>query len=70
MATPFVQGRLRHEHLMVTVNSQCAHSGEALEIQIDSGLNYQVLKGGDKPIVFVPDVDLFKLKDDNIIEAF
>ena len=70
MATPFVQGRLRNEHLTVTVNSQCARCGEALEIRIDSDLNYQAAKGGDRPIVFVPDVDLFKLEDDSIIEAF
>jgi hypothetical protein len=41
-----------------------------MEIEIDSELNYQVKDSTEDPIVFVPDVDLFKLKEDSIIESF
>jgi hypothetical protein len=41
-----------------------------MEIEIDSNLNYQVEEKGCAPIVFVPDVNLLKLEDVNIINAF
>ena len=41
-----------------------------MEIEIDSDLNYNVKGEGCEPIVFVPDVNLFKLEDESIIQAF
>ncbi len=41
-----------------------------MEIKIDSDLNYTVKEEGCEPIVFVPDVNLFKLEDESIINAF
>ena len=41
-----------------------------MEIEIDSDLNYKVKNSAEEPIVFTPDVDLFKLKDDSIIDSF
>ncbi len=41
-----------------------------MEIRIDSDLNYTVKEEGCKPIVFVPDVNLFELEDESIINAF
>ncbi|MDD5168601.1 MAG: hypothetical protein PHN75_07270 [Syntrophales bacterium] len=69
-ATPFVQGRLRKESLSVTVSTECAHCRAPMEIEIDSDLNYKVKSGGCAPIIFIPDVDLFNLKDESIIGAF
>ena len=41
-----------------------------MEIEIDSDLNYKVKEEGCEPVIFVPDVDLFKLEEDSIIESF
>ncbi len=68
-ATPFVQGRLRNERLMVTVRTECAHCKETTEITINSDLQYSV-KGGFDPLIFIPDVDVLTLKDESIINAF
>jgi len=40
---PFVQGQLRKEHLSIRVETQCAHCGQPIEIEIDSDLKYRVL---------------------------
>ncbi len=68
-ATPFVQGRLRNEPLAVTVRTECAHCKTQIELTIDSDLNFTV-KDGPEPVIFVPDVDLLSLKEENIINAF
>jgi len=65
-----VQGQLRQEPLSVIVNTGCAHCSQPIEITIDSDLNYAVKEEGCEPIVFVPDVNLFKLEDESIINAF
>jgi hypothetical protein len=41
-----------------------------MEIEIGSDLNYAVKEKGCKPIVFVPDVNLFEIEDESIINAF
>ncbi len=41
-----------------------------MEIEIDSELNYRVKEKECNPIIFIPDVDLLKLKDESIINAF
>jgi len=41
-----------------------------MEIEIDSDLNYTLKEEGFEPIIFVPDVNLFKLEDESIINAF
>jgi hypothetical protein len=65
-----VQGRLRKETLSVLVKTECAHCSEPMEIEIDSDLNYKVKEEGCEPVVFVPDVNLFELEEDNIIDSF
>jgi hypothetical protein len=64
-----VQGNLRNEYLKVTVKTECAHCSKSIQIEIDSNLQYKVEEGCD-PIIFVPDVNLFALEDDSIIESF
>jgi hypothetical protein len=41
-----------------------------MEIEIDSDLRYKAKDGRCEPVIFVPDIDLFKLKDDSIIHSF
>jgi hypothetical protein len=69
-ATPFVQGRLRNEHLTVTVHTECAHCKTPLEFKIDSELNYTVKGNPCEPLVFMPDVDLLNLREESIIDTF
>ncbi len=66
---PFVQGHLRNEALSVSIESECAHCGQPMQLEVDSELRYQVLEGG-KPIVFVPLLDFEKLEAPNIIDDF
>jgi hypothetical protein len=65
-----VQGQLRDQPLSATIETQCANSGRALHIELDSALNYRVLETDAEPLVFVPLVDFEKLEDPSIIDAF
>jgi hypothetical protein len=67
---PFVQGRLRGEHLTASVETECAHCHQPLHLEIDSDLSYRVLEEGANPLVFVPLVDFSRLEDSSIIDAF
>ena len=67
---PFVQGQLRSETLQFTIETQCAHCQEPIRIEIDSDLNYQVLDSAAAPLIHVPLVDLRKLEEPSIIDAF
>jgi hypothetical protein len=37
---------------------------------MDSELRYRIVEGGADPLVFVPSVDLVRLTDPSIIDAF
>jgi hypothetical protein len=65
-----VQGHLRGEALTLTVNTECAHCARSIQLQIDGNLNTTVLPEGATPIVFVPLVDVARLDDQSIIDAF
>ena len=65
-----MQGQLRNEPLTFTIQTECAHCGEKLDIEIDTELNYSVLQPDAKPLVFVPMVDFGALEDPSIIDAF
>lgn len=41
-----------------------------LHLEMDSDLNYRVVKEDAEPLVFVPMVDFDKLDDPSIIDAF
>ena len=41
-----------------------------MEIEIDSNLNYKTREKGCDPVIFVPDINLFSIKDDSIIDSF
>ena len=67
---PFVQGQLRGEPTSVVIRSKCAHCDQPISIGLDSELRYQVMEGGPDPLVFLPMVNLEKLTDRCIIDAF
>jgi hypothetical protein len=66
---PFVQGHLREEHLSFTIDTECGHCGEPIQIEMDSELAYQVVQGAE-PLVYVPMVDVHELDDPSIIDGF
>jgi len=70
IATPFVQGRLRRRRLAGTLRTQCAHCAEPLEVAVDSDLGIRVRTPGARPLVSTPFVNLKRLKDRTIIDAF
>jgi len=65
-----VQGQLRGEKLTIHINTACGHCGAQLHLDVDSELNYCVQETQDSPLVFVPMVNLRKLEDASIIDAF
>jgi len=65
-----VQGKLRNENVAVRVQSECAHCGKTMEMDIDSNLQLKPDDKKCKPIIFVPDVDLFNLQEASIIDSF
>ncbi len=56
--------------MSVLVKTECAHCSKPMELSIDSDLRFTVRTEACDPVVFVPDVDLFKLEDESIINAF
>jgi len=54
----------------VLVKTECAHCSKPMEIEIDSDLNYKAKEEGCEPVVFVPDINLFELEEDSIIDSF
>jgi hypothetical protein len=65
-----VQGQLRDENLTFTIQTECAHCGKEMCIEIDSQLKYSVPDSDARPLVFVPTVDFSTLEDPSIIDAF
>jgi hypothetical protein len=65
-----VQGQLRNENLTFTIQTECAHCGKEIRIEMDSQLNYSVSEPNAKPLIFVPMVDFGRLEDPSIIDAF
>jgi hypothetical protein len=66
---PFVQGHLRNEPLSITVETECAHCSEPIQLRIDSELDCRV-RGDADPLAFVPMVDFARLEDPSIIDGF
>jgi len=67
---PFVQGRLRGEPLSFSIETECAHCREPIQIEIDSELNSQVVETQSEPLVYVPMVDVHKLEEPSIVDSF
>jgi hypothetical protein len=65
-----VQGGLTQIPHSVKIDTDCAHCGQALHLQIDSRLNFQVAEAQAQVRVFIPLVDFKTLADPSIIDAF
>jgi hypothetical protein len=70
MATPFVQGRLLKKDLGCEIETECAISGRPIVFELDSELCYAVQPPVEKPVFFVPMVDLFDLDSPCIVDDF
>jgi len=55
---------------VVEIKTTCAHCGKAMELVVDSDLNYRIVKGGSSPLVFEPDIDWSEFKDPTIIDGY
>ena len=56
--------------MSVNIKTECAHCNAPMEIEIDSELAVSAKDADCEPIAFVPEVNVFALKDDSIIDAF
>jgi hypothetical protein len=65
-----VQGRLRNESLTLQITTECAHCGDPIHLEVDSGLGYRVVEPKLSPLVVRPLVDIASLRDPSIIDAF
>ncbi|MBI5552097.1 MAG: hypothetical protein HY911_11380 [Desulfobacterales bacterium] len=65
-----MQGRLRNAYIAATVHTCCAHCGQPMVLRIDSDLAVATDAEGCRPLCFVPEVDLFGLEDECIVDAF
>jgi len=66
---PFVQGQLLQRHLSFELRSSCWATGDAVDIDFDSDMNYTVLTDPE-PRLFVPLVDIPNLDEPSIVDAF
>jgi hypothetical protein len=66
---PFVQGRLRGEHLSALVTTECAHCRQPLHIEVDSDLKFRVMEVDARPVVFAP-LSVVKRGEPSIIDCF
>jgi hypothetical protein len=55
---------------LLTVETSCAHCGEAIHIDLDSELKYRVRERGARPLMFEPQVDWDGFEDANILHAY
>jgi hypothetical protein len=65
-----VQGQLRKEKLIVSIQTECGHCHTPLHPEVDSDLNFRVQEPQAAPLVFVPMMNFQKLDDPSIIDAF
>jgi hypothetical protein len=70
VAAPFVQGRLKEEYLSVEIETQCAHCGDVMHIDIDSEMKYRVREKNARPLMFEPRVDWETFEEPNILHAY
>ena len=70
MATPFVQGRLLEKNLSCAIETTCAISGRSIVFELDSDLQYRVCPPAEKPVFFIPMIDLPNLDAPCIVDDF
>ena len=70
MATPFVQGQLLKKDLSCTIETECAISGRPITFELGSDLAYRVNPPAEKPVLFIPMIDLAILDAPCIVDDF
>jgi hypothetical protein len=73
VATPFVQGRLRDENLVVEIESACAHCGRQIRLTMDSEMHWSMQESGvsdAQPLLFTPEVDWQHFREPDITRAY
>jgi hypothetical protein len=70
MATPFVQGRLRQESLVIEIRTTCAHCAWPIHIVVDSDLRYHIQTAEAMPLIFEPHINWETFAEPNIIHAY
>jgi hypothetical protein len=66
---PFVQGQLRNENLSYTIQTECGHCHQPIQIELDSQLNYHVEQEAQGVLIYSPLLDIHKLEP-SIIDGF
>jgi hypothetical protein len=61
---------LRGEPLSCLIETECGHTARPLSLQIDADLACRVGEPGAAPVLSIPLVDLKKLDDPSIVDAF
>jgi len=70
VATPFVQGRLLEKDLGCVIETECAITGRPIVFELDSDLRYSVRPPAEKPVFFIPMIDVFNLDSPCIVDDF
>jgi hypothetical protein len=70
VATPFVQGQLLDTDLSCTIETECAVSGRSIVFELDSELCYRVRPPAEKPVFFIPMIDIPNLDAPCIVDDF
>ena len=70
MATPFVQGQLLDNDLSCLIETECAVSGRPIVFELDSDLRYHLQPPAEKPLLFIPMIDLGNLDAPCIVDDF
>jgi len=70
LATPFVQGRLLEKDLSCSIETECSISGRPIGFELDSDLRYSVRPPAEKPMFFIPMIDLPNLGAPCIVDDF
>ncbi len=65
-----MQGKLRKEHLSFEIKTECAQSGQPMRIEMDSDLKVQYAEEGADPLIFLPKVNIFNMRDPSIVDVF
>ena len=64
-----MQGQLQKKYLSVMIETKCGHSGQAMQLTIDSDMRVIQAESPD-PLVFIPDIDWQAFTAPNIIDAY
>jgi len=54
----------------MTIHSECANSGKAIKITLDSDLKIRCLDKGSDPMISAPKVNLMGTKEPSIVDIF